>query len=211
MIYEHIKSIVNSRIREFETLGEEGEVTFDFRPFLNMEVYSNKLLELAFCLSVPNEKAINGLIFQKKLSFEDFNDISRIKYKLKNSGIRYYERKATYIYIAAKKFKEIDSLIKKFDANYIRKYLVKNFKGIGMKVASHYLRNLGFKNVGIIDRHVMRFLYKNGYIKSLPKNINYDDYVKLEEILIKISKEYDLTLAELDLYIWYNETGMILK
>ena len=36
-------------------------------------------------------------------------------------------------------------------------------------------------------------------------------YQEIEDLLKNIAKETDLTLAELDLYLWYMETGKILK
>ena len=211
MIDLAIKRYVNRRIREFEKLGENGYVVFDFRPFLDMSIHSNILTELAFCISVTNDKAINGLKFQNDLNENSLNNIDKIKIKLKNSGIRYYETKSRYIYEAIRKFNDLKYLLKIGDEKTIRKYMIKNFKGIGLKVASHFLRNIGFKDIAIIDRHVLRFLYENGFIKNIPKNINYDLYIKMENILRGISKEYSITLAELDLYIWYSKTGMVLK
>ena len=36
-------------------------------------------------------------------------------------------------------------------------------------------------------------------------------YLEIEEILKEIGKQLNLSLAELDLYLWYMETGKILK
>lgn len=110
-----------------------------------------------------------------------------------------------------KNFNRISTILYNEDALQVRKFLVKNYKGIGYKVASHFLRNVGYKDIAIIDRHILRFLYENKYIKSIPKNITHEIYLKLENILRKIARDYDISLAELDLYIWYDRTGMVLK
>lgn len=36
-------------------------------------------------------------------------------------------------------------------------------------------------------------------------------YLEIEDLLRKITKKLNLNLAELDLYLWYLETGKILK
>ena len=84
-------------------------------------------------------------------------------------------------------------------------------KGLGYKEASHFLRNIGRDDVAIIDRHVLRYLHKNNYIDKIPGNLSRKTYLEIEKILEDIADENDLNLAELDLYIWYYETGKILK
>ena len=44
-----------------------------------------------------------------------------------------------------------------------------------------------------------------------PKNLNKENYLRIEDKLREISKEADLSLGELDLYLWYMETGKVLK
>ncbi|PYS22912.1 MAG: hypothetical protein DMF72_11400 [Acidobacteria bacterium] len=39
-------------------------------------------------------------------------------------------------------------------------------KGLGYKEASHYLRNIGFKGYGILDKHIVRCLCELGVIDS---------------------------------------------
>ena len=36
-------------------------------------------------------------------------------------------------------------------------------------------------------------------------------YLEIEDILKKLAKKINLSLAELDLYLWYKETGKVLK
>jgi len=79
-------------------------------------------------------------------------------------------------------------------------------KGLGMKESSHFLRNVGRKSLAIVDRHILRWLERMGYKFRLPK-----DYLKAEEILRKIAEEKRLTLSELDLVIWFEMTGKVLK
>jgi N-glycosylase/DNA lyase len=80
---------------------------------------------------------------------------------------------------------------------------------LGYKEASHFLRNIGFKDIAIIDRHIINILYENGYIKD--KKINRKRYIKYENILRAIAEYCNMDLARLDLYLWYIETNKILK
>jgi len=83
-------------------------------------------------------------------------------------------------------------------------------KGIGYKESSHFLRNVGFDDYAIIDFHIIDLLVKYQLIKR-PKTITKNKYLEIEKILKKIAEKTNLTLAELDLYLWYMETGKILK
>ncbi|MEM3553264.1 MAG: N-glycosylase, partial [Candidatus Bathyarchaeia archaeon] len=92
-----------------------------------------------------------------------------------------------------------------------REWLVKNIKGLGFKEASHFLRNVGYFNLAIIDRHILRILSKYGFISNNSKSLTKKVYFEIESILEMLAKKVDLTLAELDLYLWFMETGKILK
>jgi N-glycosylase/DNA lyase len=87
---------------------------------------------------------------------------------------------------------------------------VQNIKGLGYKEASHFLRNIGFDDYAIIDSHILDILKRYNLIKQ-PKTLTKKKYIEIENILQKIAKQTHLTLAELDLYLWYLETGKILK
>ena len=100
--------------------------------------------------------------------------------------------------------------IRKLNDKEARTWLVKNIKGLGMKESSHFLRNIGYKNVAIIDFHIIDLLERNKLI-SRPKTLTKVKYFETESVLRKIAEKSDLTLAELDLYLWYMETGKILK
>ena len=91
-----------------------------------------------------------------------------------------------------------------------REWLVKNVKGIGYKEASHFLRNVGYDNYAIIDFHIIDVLAKYKVIRR-PQKLNRERYHKIEEKLKEVAANAKLSLAELDLYLWYMETGKVLK
>ncbi|MBW3021610.1 N-glycosylase, partial [Candidatus Woesearchaeota archaeon] len=92
-----------------------------------------------------------------------------------------------------------------------RELLVTNIKGLGYKAASHFLRNVGYKNLAIVDRHIVNILVENKIIKQKPKTITKKLYFDIETKLDKISKQINMSQAELDLYLWYMKTGKVLK
>ena len=91
-----------------------------------------------------------------------------------------------------------------------RRWLVDNIKGLGYKEASHFLRNIGYDDYAIIDTHILDILARYRIIKQ-PKTLTKKNYLKIEGHLQKIARQTKLTLAELDLYLWFLETGKILK
>jgi len=198
--------VISRRIKEFERLGKYGETTFDFRPFLDLKIKATIETELAFCISTANSSALSGLKFQKSLEGLNLNDLSveKIERLMRESGVRFASRKAEYIKIAIDKFDVVERALKLDDFSARRELL--KLKGLGMKESSHFLRNVGRKNLAIVDRHVLRWLEGVGYKFKLPK-----DYTKAEEVLRRIAKEKRLTLAELDLIIWFEMTGKVLK
>jgi len=89
---------------------------------------------------------------------------------LKELGYRFYNKRAEYIVEARNKMELLEEILKLDDEFMIREKLIKNFKGIGWKEASHFLRNLGYKNFVILDRHVLKSLRDLSIIDEIPKS-----------------------------------------
>ncbi|HIE41621.1 MAG TPA: hypothetical protein EYP80_03050 [Candidatus Aenigmarchaeota archaeon] len=89
-----------------------------------------------------------------------------------------------------------------------REWIIKNIKGLGYKEASHFLRNIGYKNLAIIDFHILDLLSRYNLIEK-PKTLSKKEYLKIENLLKKLARKLKLSLAKLDLYLWYLETGDI--
>ena len=47
-----------------------------------------------------------------------------------------------------------------------REWVVKNVKGLRYKEDSHFLRNIDYKNIAIIDFHILGLFLKNGLIRD---------------------------------------------
>ena len=194
-----IKSTVDKRISEFKSVGKEG----------NSERFFS---ELAFCILTANFNAEKSIMMQQQIG-DGFANMSehQLAKKLRQLGHRYPEPRANYIANARKHkgmLKQIISDTK--DEQQLRKWLAGNIKGVGYKLASHFLRNIGFQNLAIIDFHIVDVLVKHSAIER-PKTLTPKRYLEIEEVLRQLAAETNLTLAELDLYLWYMETGKILK
>ena len=168
--------------------------------------------ELCFCILTANFNAEKSIKIQNEID-DGFltlplNDLAK---ELKRLGHRYPTVRAKYIVEARKHKSFLKQLIQKSQKEQdIREWLVKNVKGIGYKEASHFLRNIGFTDIAIIDFHIIDLLVGYGLIER-PKSMTKKKYLEIENLLRKIGKKLNLNLAELDLYLWYVETGKVLK
>lgn len=207
-----VDAIIKRRLEEFEELGRKGETVFDFSPFIDLRLKATLMTELAFCISTANSSALAGLRFQKSLERLNPKDLSVEDFErlLRSAGVRFAKRKAEYVFKALQNFRIVEKALK-LKSSEGRTFLVKNIGGLGYKEASHFLRNVGRKDVAIVDRHILRWLKENGYLEEIPKSVSARSYEKIERTLKKIAKEEDKSLAELDLVLWFEMTGKVLK
>ena len=193
-----VKEKVNSRIKEFKS----------FRRKASSKIFK----ELCFCILAANSTAERCIIVHNNVG-DGFLDLrkNQLQKKLKECGARFHTKRAGYI-AGARKYKDTIKDVLRFfkDENKRRDWLVKNIKGIGYKEASHFLRNIGYDNYAILDFHIIDVLKKYHIIRR-PKNLNKTNYLKIEEKLKNIADEANLSLGELDLYLWCMETGKVLK
>lgn len=194
-----LKRMIENRIKEFIYFREKGS---------NEEIFS----ELCFCFLTANFQAEKSWKIQKDIG-EGFWEFSLIELEkeLKSLGHRFWPQRAKRIFDARWAKETIKSKIKEIESeNEIRTWLVKNFKGLGMKESSHFMRNIGFFDVAIIDKHIINLLVEENLIER-PKTLTTKKYIEIENLLKKIANKTNLTLGELDLYLWYEKTGKILK
>jgi len=114
---------------------------------------------------------------------------------------RFYRIKTERLIRLKKQFSNIFiMMMSDMDEELKREFLVKNVNGIGMKAASHFLRNMGYKNLAIIDTHVIKFLGCEA-----PKNKK--EYLEIERRFRDIANKLDLYTAELDAIVWKRYSG----
>ncbi len=194
----HVKKLVDARIEEFKQ--NSGKTS--------REIFK----ELCFCILTANFKAEKSIEIQRKIGDCFLTlPISQLTKELKTLGHRYPERRAQYIVEARKYADSLKDIISRFkDASLLREWLVKNIRGIGFKEASHFLRNIGYFDLAIVDFHIINILSKYGLVNR-PKTMTRSKYLEIESILRKIANRLNISLAELDLFLWYLETGKVLK
>ena len=185
-----IKNTINQRIKEFESIPRNFNTLFR---------------ELAFCILTAGTSAELGIKTIDHLGNILYNGtLDEIQKKLKEV-YRFHTIRAGYLYEARKNFKKIN-----VNSEDVRNQLIKNIKGIGMKEASHFLRNIGLRDYAIIDFHIVDILVKNNFIER-PKTITLKKYLEIEAVLRELANRLKMSLGELDLYLWYAETGKVLK
>lgn len=194
-----VKKTVDTRLKEFEDLGRKT----------NEDWFS----ELCFCILTANSKARTALAIQKELGSNGFCNctLKELTNTIIKNKHRFHNNKARYI-VESRQFKNIKTILSQCKNEFeMREWLVKNVKGLGYKEASHFLRNVGYKSVSILDRHILNLLKENSYIKEVPKPLTKKLYLEIERIFQKLAKELNMTCAELDLYMWYMKAGEVLK
>jgi N-glycosylase/DNA lyase len=84
-------------------------------------------------------------------------------------------------------------------------------KGLSYKESSHFLRNIGFKGYGILDKHVLRCLSEIGVIESPKPPGTRRQYLAIESTMRDFARHAGIDFDELDLVLWSMKTGEILK
>ncbi len=203
-IYDEIKPTIESRIKDFEDVWDEGDKrVFD---------------EMVFCLFTPQSKA--------KVCWNTVQDLKESDLLLEGEEdtisdeikrVRFRNNKAGYLVEARDKFIENNRSIKEKissfeDQKKAREWIVDNVKGLGYKEASHFLRNIGQgENLAILDRHILRNLERLDIIDEIPKTLTKKRYLDIEKKMKGFSDEIDIPLGHLDLVLWYKETGEVFK
>lgn len=181
----------------------------------------NKIFaELSFCLLTPQSKAkicwrcVENLLKNNLLETGNYYEILQTL-----SGVRFKYKKAKFILKAREFFtsKNGSMEIKKFliqtkNIHHLREWLAKSIKGLGLKEASHFLRNVGLgDNLAILDRHILRNLKKYKVIKEIPESLSKKLYYEIEKKMINFSKKIKIPMQHLDMVFWYIANKEIFK
>ena len=203
-IYNDIKDRIDERLDVFKDIWENGS---------DEDVF----LELVFCLLTPQSKARNAELTISMLQKDNLlykgneEEIAKVL-----NYVRFKNHKAEYIVRAREmffkgeldirnKYKELGSV------KDLRKWLLNNIKGMGLKETSHYLRNIYIgRSLAILDRHILRNLKLYKVTEEI-KNLNEKTYYSVEEKMNVFSKIIKIPMEYLDFILWYKETGDIYK
>jgi len=84
--------------------------------------------------------------------------------------------------------------------------LASRHSGVGWKVASQILRKIRIRlgyGLALLDRHIQRELKKFGYIQTR--------YLEYERRMQNLARDSGIPMDDLDLLIWSNKTGKIMR
>ncbi len=199
------QKLMESRLLEFKSTWEKG----------NREIFK----ELCFCIFAANTSARMGMDTVQTLGSAVFQDgTAEISMKLK--GIyRFWRVRAQYVAHTRTYLNEICGLKLRdyilsfpsvFDA---RDHFAedKNIRGIGFKEASHFFRNIGFFEFAILDKHILKSLKEYKVVGQNQKVTGRKNYLAVEKKLKKFSEQINIPMGALDLLLWSEKTGEILK
>jgi N-glycosylase/DNA lyase len=197
-LFEQRKNAIRSRLDEFARIKPEE--------------YS---YELAYCLLTPQSSAVNAAKAVEALKavrfFTEDVDTSAVLADRRHY-IRFHNTKARHLHEAKEHFAEIMTQLSRGSSSpEIRAWLVHNVRGLGWKEASHFLRNIGHRNLAILDRHILKNLKRHNVLRSIPKTLTPSRYCTIEKRFAAFAQTAGITMDELDLLFWSRETGEILK
>lgn len=196
--YLRVKGNIESRLLEFSKIPEESY-----------------FYELCFCFCTPQSKASSALIVQKELERLDFKNNSFDPVDIlfrKENYIRFHRQKSNRLMEMKDRFTEIESILKSDLDNFNkRNWLAENQKGIGYKEASHFLRNIGYRDLAILDRHILKHLVSCELFEEIPNISTKQRYLDVEQIFLEFAEGINIPIDHLDLLFWSEEAGEILK
>ncbi len=204
--YNLKREIIRARLAEFREVYRHGD---DGRIFE----------ELVFCICTAGASARMGL-----RSVEALREILLVgslrKFRSTLKGIhRFPNCRPDYIihtreYLRREHGLRLRDLIESFpDPLERRDFFARNrdIKGIGYKESSHFLRNIGYQGYAILDKHILNTLFEHGVIESPKPPGTRDRYISIENSLRQFADDIGIPMDELDLLLWSEKTGEVLK
>lgn len=193
--YEQKKQSIKQRLLDFKKIRTHNAIFY----------------EMCYCVMTANGSAKAGRAAQKRLEETNFLQTGLIGECVK--GVRYCENKKDFLMhnranIIADK---ID--LSKYcagDAYALREKIANDsryFKGLGWKESSHFLRNIGFCGLAILDRHILKNLKALGAIDNVPVSLTKKAYLEIEVKLKIFCEQIGMPMDEFDLLIWAHESG----
>lgn len=198
---EHYKEnfkLINKRLEDFKQVQQ-----------------SEYFYELVYCLCTPQSKASNAEIVVKLLKQGEFYqnpfDPTPILEE-KSHYIRFHNTKAARIQSARKKFDNIIEILNQDTSLKNKRILVKSeISGFGMKESSHFLRNIGYRGLAILDRHILDMLVMCNVFEKVPKVATVEQYISVENSFKVFADDIKISIDVLDLLFWSYKTGDVLK
>jgi N-glycosylase/DNA lyase len=201
--YEEVRELIERRLAEFRSI-ERGDAVRLFE-------------ELTFCVMTPQSRARAALRAVEELKSKGLlleGGPEEVAEVLRMNGVRFHNQKARYI-VKNRELVRSDRVrlteLLGDDVISVRDALVEEVWGFGLKEASHFMRNIGYGGLAVLDRHVLRWMKALGAIDEVPRSLTRKRYIKLEQRFMWLAEELGLAPEVLDLLLWYASTGEVLK
>ncbi len=204
--YHRKRPLIVRRLAEFRSVYEQGDQAI--------------FEELCYCILTAGSSAKMGL--RTVTALRDIlltGSLRDLQQRAHENRVRFWRVRPAYIVQTRDFFKEnyglrLKNLINSFDCRHARRdFFAKNkeIKGLGYKEASHFLRNIGFPGYAILDKHILNSLMDLGVISRQVPPTRRVDYLAIEERLACFAEEIGIDMDHLDLLLWSQRTGEILK
>jgi len=179
----------------------------DFKKILRDEGDIRIFEELTFCICTAGASAKMGL-----KSVDAMRDIlprgNLKKLRKRLDGVhRFPNARSAYIihtreYLKSEHDFKIKDLLESFqDPVERRDFFAKNKN----------IKGIGYKGYAILDKHILNTLYELKVIKNPKPPTTRDRYLEIEHKLKEFANNIGIHLDELDLLLWSEKTGEILK
>ncbi|MFA7326570.1 MAG: DNA lyase [Candidatus Kapaibacterium sp.] len=196
--YEKLKPFIRQRLDDFKNVQE-----------------SKYFYELCFCICTPQSRASSAMAVQlelEKLDFlnKEFDPTPILRDK--NNYIRFHNQKSKRLLLIKEQWEGIKAILdSELSGEEKREWINENVNGIGRKESAHYLRNIGYRNLAILDRHILKHLVTSGVFEEVPNISTKSRYDAVSTKFMEFSNELNIPMDELDLLFWAEEAGEILK
>lgn len=126
---------------------------------------------------------------------------------LRHEGYRYHTQKASVVANAARFFCgnydcSIAAFLASSDPNGLREELARDVKGLGLKIASHWLRNIGLP-VCTIDIHLRRLLRNLGMtVDDVRHDVKPAHFIEMEGVFRQLACSVHLPLGVFQYAVW---------
>ncbi len=197
--YRNVELTAKSKLKEFKRIKDCDEL-FE---------------EMTFCVFAANSSAEMGLLavelLKDTMKYGTLDDFQTKVHK----KVRFYNKRSEYLFYNREKIKasnmNLKDIITQGTPHEKRLFIRENFKGFGLKEASHFLRNTGTKGLCIIDKHVLSVMRDLNVIAfdDIPKRD--EDYYRIERKILQFAEDNNLDVDVLDLAAWSFKTGKIIK
>ncbi len=196
--YEKLRPKIQQRLNDFSNVSED-----------------KYFYELCFCICTPQSKAASAMIVQNELESLDFynNNVDTTPIlRRKENYIRFHNQKSNRLQLIKQQWNEIKAVLQSdISDREKREWLNNNVNGIGRKESAHYLRNIGYKNIAILDRHILKHLVTCDVFDEVPNIATKKRYDLVADEFFNFSKVVGIPMDELDLLFWAEEAGDIIK